>query len=174
MVPPASGRIPPVPPYSGYHPASRGFRIRDCHPLRYNFPEIFRYPFDIIWWSYNPENALTFSVWAMPLSLTTTRGITVVFSSSPYLDVSVRGVRLHLMWITHLQCVGLPHSDIQGSTLICSYPWLFAACHVLLRLREPRHPPHALGYFTYPNDTAALCAASLVFGLLYCSREKSS
>ena len=77
------------------------------------------------------------------------------------------------MWMTGLQPAGLPHSDIQGSKLICSYPWLFAACHVLLRLREPRHPPHALGYFTYPNDIAALCAASLVFGLLYCSREKS-
>ena len=158
MVPPDSGRIPPVPPYSGYHPAPHGFRIRDCHPLRYNFPEIFRYPFDIIWWSYNPGDAVTSPVWAVPLSLTTTRGITVVFSSSPYLDVSVRGVRLHTRWMAHLQCAGLPHSDIQGSTLICSFPWLFAACHVLPRLREPRHPPHALGYFTYPNDTTALLA----------------
>ena len=111
----------------------------------------------------------------MPLSLTTTRGITVVFSSSPYLDVSVRGVRLHTRWMTGLQPAGLPHSDIQGSTLICSYPWLFAACHVLPRLREPRHPPHALGYFTYPNDITALLSyrSALVFGLLYCSREKS-
>ena len=32
--------------------------------------------------------------------------------------------------MTGLQPAGLPHSDIQGSTLICSYPWLFAACHV--------------------------------------------
>ena len=111
----------------------------------------------------------------MPLSLTTTRGITVVFSSSPYLDVSVRGVRLRFKRITHLQCVGLPHSDIQGSMLICSYPWLFAACHVLHRLREPRHPPHALGYFTYPNDITALpIARSAAHScLLYCSREKS-
>ena len=109
----------------------------------------------------------------MPLSLTTTRGITVVFSSSPYLDVSVRGVRLRFKRITHLQCVGLPHSDIQGSMLICSYPWLFAACHVLHRLREPRHPPHALGYFTYPNDiTAPPIARSAAHScLLYCSRE---
>ena len=54
--------------------------------------------------------------------------------------------------ITYLQYVGLPHSDILGSKPICGYPKLFAACHVLRRLREPRHPPHALGYFTYPND----------------------
>ena len=30
---------------------------------------------------------------------------------------------------------------------ICSSPKLFAAYHVLLRLREPRHPPCALIYF---------------------------
>ena len=39
---------------------------------------------------------------------------------------------------------GFPHSDIRGSTLICSSPRLFAACHVLLRLLMPRHPPCAL------------------------------
>ena len=39
---------------------------------------------------------------------------------------------------------GLPHSDICGSRCICHSPQLFAACHVLLRLREPRHPPCAL------------------------------
>ena len=41
-------------------------------------------------------------------------------------------------------CGGLPHSDIRGSGDICSSPRLFAACHVLLRLREPRHPSCAL------------------------------
>ena len=39
---------------------------------------------------------------------------------------------------------GLPHSDICGSKGICPSPQLFAAYHVLLRLREPRHPPCAL------------------------------
>ena len=39
---------------------------------------------------------------------------------------------------------GLPHSDILRSTGICPSLRLFAACHVLLRLREPRHPPCAL------------------------------
>ena len=29
---------------------------------------------------------------------------------------------------------GLPHSDIQGSSLLSSYPWLFAAWYVLRRL----------------------------------------
>ena len=39
---------------------------------------------------------------------------------------------------------GLPHSEIQGSTIARISPWLFAACHVLHRLLVPRHPPNAL------------------------------
>ena len=39
---------------------------------------------------------------------------------------------------------GLPHSDIHGSKPARGSPWLFAACHVLLRLLTPRHPPNAL------------------------------
>ena len=72
----------------------------------------------------------------------------VVFSSSGYLDVSVHRVPLHMLWIhiwIHgvLPC-GFPHSDICGSTDICSSPQLFAAYHVFLRLSVPRHPPCAL------------------------------
>jgi hypothetical protein len=39
--------------------------------------------------SYNPNNAETLLVWAIPCSLATTWGITIVFFSSGYLDVSV-------------------------------------------------------------------------------------
>jgi hypothetical protein len=49
--------------------------------------------------------------------------------------------------MTQLHCAGFPHSDISGSTVICTSPKLFAACHVLLRLPEPRHPPFALFCF---------------------------
>ncbi len=44
--------------------------------------------------SYNPDIAETTSVWAVPVSLATTPGITIVFSSYGYLDVSVPHVRL--------------------------------------------------------------------------------
>ena len=47
--------------------------------------------------SYNPRHAETCLVWAAPISLATTLGITLVFSSSAYLDVSVRRVRLPQM-----------------------------------------------------------------------------
>jgi hypothetical protein len=41
-----------------------------------------------------------------------------------------------------------PHSDIHGSRPACGSPWLFAACHVLLRFPAPRHPPSALSSLT--------------------------
>ena len=46
-----------------------------------------------------------------------------------------------------LQHDGLSHSEIGGSKVICTYPPLIAAYHVLHRLSEPRHPPSALIYF---------------------------
>ena len=52
------------------------------------------------------------------------------------------------MAVSNLQLEGLPHSDIFGSTLVCSSPKLFAAYHVLHRLPMPRHPPHALTSLT--------------------------
>ena len=45
-------------------------------------------------WSYYPGDASTTPVWAVPRSLATTCGITVVFFSYGYLDVSVPRVRL--------------------------------------------------------------------------------
>ncbi len=36
-----------------------------------------------------------------------------------------------------------------GSKVICTYPQLIAAYHVLHRLREPRHPPCALNYLSF-------------------------
>ena len=41
-------------------------------------------------------------VWPLPRSLATTCGISVDFSSSPYLDVSVQAVPLICLWIQHM------------------------------------------------------------------------
>ena len=41
-------------------------------------------------------------VWPLPISLATTFGIAVAFSSSPYLDVSVQAVPLMHLWIQYM------------------------------------------------------------------------
>ena len=141
MVPPCSHRIPRVRWYSGYccplclfvyrtltfcGMTSHSFRLKLCDDVC----------------SPNPTD-ISIVVWPLPLSLATTRGISFDFSSSPYLDVSVREVPYVKLCI-HLTFNVFPHSEIHGSKLICSSPWLIAACHVLLRLLMPRHSPYAL------------------------------
>ena len=75
-----------------------------------------------------------------------------IFSSSPYLDVSVQEVPSIHLWIqcmvTEVCSAGFPHSDICGSQCICHSPQLFAAYHVFLRLHVPRHPSCALSDLT--------------------------
>src|ERR1700741_309009 len=56
---------------------------------------------------------------------------------------------LALFRVIHLQCTRLSHSEISGLSLVCSYPKLIAAYHVLHRLSMPRHPPYALIRFKY-------------------------
>ena len=83
--------------------------------------------------SYNPSKAVTMLVWANPRSLATTYGITFVFFSSAYLDVSVQRV-CPPIGVLYLQYSGLPHSGICGSIGVCPSPQLFAAYHALHRL----------------------------------------
>ena len=120
------------------------FRVRVCHPLRTHFPEgSATLTVAARRRSYNPGRGFaTAPVWADARSLATTCAIIIIFSSSGYLDVSVPRVRPP----PHRRCggiapAGFPHSDIRGSRGICPSPRLFAACHVLLRLREPQASP---------------------------------
>ena len=110
----------------------------------------------------------TTMVWALPRSLATTWGIIRLFSLP-------RGTKMFQFprfascyrMITALQAVGLSHSEILGLKVICTYPRLIAAYHVLHRLREPRHPPCALFYFLrnlVPRDLVG----SSYFQLLLC------
>ena len=70
---------------------------------------------------------------------------------------------------------GFPHSDIHGSMLICSSPWLFAACHVLHRLPVPRHSPCALFCLTSLGSLKNYCgnlARLVVFFIPFAKTEK--
>ena len=85
--------------------------------------------------SYNPNEAGTSLVWALARSLATTCAIIRLFSlpqgtkmfQFPWFASSI-------MMMTCLQHAGLSHSEIRGSRVICTYPRLFAAYHVLHRL----------------------------------------
>ena len=57
--------------------------------------------------------------------------------------------------LTEYCSAGFPHSEISGSTVICTSPKLIAACHVLLRLLMPRHSPCALFSLTFVGAKSA-------------------
>jgi hypothetical protein len=91
MVLACSDRISLVPPYSCL--PIYIIRVRDYHPLRSHFPNTF--------------HSYIYGFWALPLSLATTYGITIVLFSSGYLDVSVLRVISRL-------AVGLQVFNLQG------------------------------------------------------------
>ena len=109
MVPPDSDRVPPAPPYSGTGPrpgvVSRTGLSPSTAPLSRGVPlrrsDRLRPP-------YNPARASTPAVWAIPRSLAATWGVTVVFLSSAYLDVSVRRVGHLLQGCPAFRWTGCP------------------------------------------------------------------
>ena len=90
MVPPASHRVSRVRRYSGTRLTEFGFRLRGSHPLWPAFP--YRSA-NLSCRCVGPQpRRINPSVCPLPRSLATTCGISVDFSSSPYLDVSVQAV----------------------------------------------------------------------------------
>ena len=89
------------------------------------------------------------SVWAVPLSLATTYGIDSL-SFPPVTEMfHFTGYRVLFLILfgkrrRRINSARLPHSEIFGSAVVCTYPKLIAAYHVLHRLLAPRHPPYAL------------------------------
>ena len=83
-------------------------------------------------------------VWPPPLSLATTRGISVDFFSSPYLDVSVREVPHVTLWI-HVtfhdsSSWGFPHSEIHGYNAYLQLPVAYRS------LSRPSSAPDAKAF----------------------------
>jgi hypothetical protein len=131
VVPPASHRVPRAPCYSGTPAVTQGSRLRiqDFHLLWFNFPEdsaddafvtVYRCP--------QPQRASSL-VWAFPLSLAATNGVSVDFLSCRYLDVSVpcvgSGRTMHSSggegnWLPSAN--GLPHWEIPGLTVVWHLP----------------------------------------------------
>lgn len=142
MVPADSKGVSPAPPYSGFVYVQIMYSYRAITFFGWA-SQLIQIKILSKKTSYNPVIAVTTTVWANPRSLATTYGITFVFFSSAYLDVSVQRV-CPPIGVLYLQYNGLPHSGICGSINVCLSPQLFAAYHALHRLWEPRHPPYAL------------------------------
>jgi hypothetical protein len=103
-------------------------------------------------------------VWAVPISLAATFGISVIYFPPGTEMVHFPGLahtRLCIQRaVTGVHPVGFLHSDIPGSKPACGSPRLFAACHVLLRLLAPRHPPYALSSLIIKLTQTAESSAS--------------
>ena len=125
------------------------FPLRGCHTLWPRFPagsrsvRIGNSTYAVL----QPRRVNT-SVWAFPISLAATFGISVIYFPAGtemvhFPALAHTGLCIQPA-VTRVHLVGFPHSDIPGSKPACGSPRLFAACHVLVRLLAPRHSPYAL------------------------------
>ena len=139
----------------------RSLRIRGSHPLRPRFP------------ARSSRNHTPCHVVLQPRRGLDPRGLGYAPFARHYWGYHVcflflrvlrcfssPGLPPHTVRMTALQAAGLPHSDIRGSQVACTSPRLFAACRVLLRLPEPRHPPYALSRFHRRSCRNGTCSQS--------------
>ena len=122
MVPARSDKVSRVSSYSGYRHVNQPFAygaftlsgLLSQNSSARSLESIMRS---------EPRNART-PVWPLSISLAATLEIDVSFSSSGYLDVSVHRVPFLTLWIgvriTEICSARFPHSDIPGSSLMCS------------------------------------------------------
>ena len=124
MVPPCSGRITRVPPYSRI---CLSLPVRGYHPL----------------WPLFPKRSGSFRQIAGLIRFRSPLLTESLLMSFPLGTEMFQFPRFASLAGYTLRC-GFPHSDIHGSTGARPSPQLFAACHVLHRLLAPRHPLNAL------------------------------
>ena len=135
MVPAASDRIPPVPPYSGLHSLIADISNTGLSPSAVYLPRSFLYVALRLSCSFNPVIAVTTTVWAVPISLTTTLGIIIIFSSYRYLDVSVPCVRSDIFI-----------SDTSSTYRVppFGYPWIISYVPIPMAFRSLSRPSSPL------------------------------
>ena len=154
------------------------FHLQDYYLLWSNFPVMFNYDTFTLCSVRNPRDKSL--VWALSFSLAATKKIDFSFSSSRYLDVSVPQVYPYIAIYSLYNTWGFPcefpHSEIFGSLVMCTYPKLIAAYHVLHRLLMPRHSPCALCSLTSACLLPPITASTSYFvrsrTLKYCSLTK--
>ena len=142
MVPPVSHRVSRVRRYSGSSLIRFSFRLRGSHPLWPAFP--YRST-NLSYRCVSPQpRGINPSVWPLPRSLATTSGISVDFSSSPYLDVSVQAVpHVILFDSNNVAEVWLQRVSPFGNLRVKAYVQLTAAYRSLSR---PSSAPDAKAF----------------------------
>ena len=142
MVPPVSHGVSRVPRYSGSSLLNIAVRLRDYHPLWSAFP--YRSA-KLSCRCVSPQpRRINPPVCPLPRSLATTCGISVDFSSSPYLDVSVQAVpHLRLFYSTQADGVLLRRVSPFGNLRVKAYVQLTAAYRSLSR---PSSAPDAKAF----------------------------
>ena len=142
MVPPASRRVSRVPRYSGSSPLKVHFRLPGSHRLWRAFPDPSSNKLSLL--DCPQPQRINPLVWPLPRSLATTSGISVDFSSSPYLDVSVQAVpHLRLFDSTQVDRVLLCRVSPFGNLRINAYVQLPEAYRSLSR---PSSAPDAKAF----------------------------
>ena len=145
MVPAGSRRISRVPRYSGAALAYMGrFRVRGSHPLRPRFPApSATAPLCRIGGPTTPRGALPHPRFGLLRVRSPLLAQSFLFSlpAGTGMFRFPAFARPAHAGRGRLAPPGFPHSDIRGSRSICLSPRLFAAYHVLRRLREPQASP---------------------------------
>ncbi len=108
------------------------------------FPTPFGYPSSYLQLSETPKVFLP-SVWPLPRSLATTSGISVDFSSSPYLDVSVQAVPPVHLWI---QCTVTGHDSSRIAPF--GYLWINTCLRLPIAFRSLLRPSSAPSAKAFP------------------------
>ena len=157
MVPPVSHRVSRVPWYSGSSPLEIDFRLPGSHRLWQAFPGLSANQFPLL--DCPQPQRINPLVWPLPRSLATTSGISVDFSSSPYLDVSVQAV---------------PHLRLFDSTQVDRVLLCRVSPFGNLRINGHLHLPEAYRSLSRPSsapDAKAFPLRSFALDLLSCCQE---
>ena len=125
-------------------------RVPDCHRLWSSFPTVFHSTLPQLCRSATPQSRSS-AVWAFPRSLAATKGISVDFFSSGYLDVSLHRVPSVHLWI---QCTVIRLSPYWVSPF--GNPWIKAHLQLPMAYRSLSRPSSALG-----AKASSLCFLSL-------------
>ena len=143
MVPPSSHRVSRVRRYSGYSLPALHFAYVIL--TLSDWPSHAILLCSAIHVTVRTPSVLLLSVWPLPRSLATTSGISVDFSSSPYLDVSVQAVPLIYLCIQYMMT-----GHDSGRIAPFGYLWINACLRLPIAYRSLLRPSSAPSAKAFP------------------------